>query len=381
MADYYELLGVDRGATKEQIRQAYQSRRNALSGASADDERRELGRLNEAWQTLADPYQRGRYDARLESDGGGEDLDLIDADDEPPVQERPRRRGLFEPRDGDTRRPAPAPEPTITLPAGAKLAEQRSRLNAMLFDVAILILLLVLVGQLAGSAIVNSMYPDETDRLEVLSDQIAAVVDVRDAQDEVDDLEQRLSDAEDADEPAAAVAAIQEDLDAAQDDLDDARTGEDTGDDFAAAIEECTGADVEIEDTDAPTADELEACDDHLTGEASDLNSELLPVQLAVAFAVVIVMVAYLVGFGLRSGQTLGKRLRHIKVVQVDGSPLRFSSSLVRYALPVVVAVLFAQFLGPIGFLLAIVGVLMWMRNPNRQGVHDRMAKTIVVEA
>jgi hypothetical protein len=25
--------------------------------------------------------------------------------------------------------------------------------------------------------------------------------------------------------------------------------------------------------------------------------------------------------------------------------------------------------------------VLMWMRNPNRQGVHDRVAKAIVVEA
>jgi uncharacterized RDD family membrane protein YckC len=381
MADYYELLGVDRGATKDEIREAYQSRRNALAGGSADDERRELGRLNEAWQTLADPYQRGRYDARLEHDGGGEDVDLIDADDEPEVQERPRRRGLFEPRDGDARRPAAPLQPTITLPEGMTLAEQRPRLNAMLFDVAILILLLVLVGQLAGSAIVNSIYPDETDRLEVLSDQIAAVVDVRDAQEEVDDLEERLSDAEEADEPSEAISTIENDLEEAQADLREARAGEDTGDDFTAAVAGCAEGGVEIEDPDAPTAAELEACEDHLTDEASDLNSELLPIQLAIALGVVVVMVAYLVGFGIRSGQTLGKRLRHIKVVQADGSPLRVSSSLVRYGLPVVVAVLFAQFLGPIGFLLAIVGVLMWMRNPNRQGVHDRVAKTIVVEA
>jgi uncharacterized RDD family membrane protein YckC len=37
--------------------------------------------------------------------------------------------------------------------------------------------------------------------------------------------------------------------------------------------------------------------------------------------------------------------------------------------------------LGQIAFVIGLVVVLGWMRNPKRQGWHDRLAKTIVVDA
>jgi uncharacterized RDD family membrane protein YckC len=37
--------------------------------------------------------------------------------------------------------------------------------------------------------------------------------------------------------------------------------------------------------------------------------------------------------------------------------------------------------LGPVAALLVIVAIVGWTRNPNRQGMHDRFAKTLVVNA
>jgi uncharacterized RDD family membrane protein YckC len=36
---------------------------------------------------------------------------------------------------------------------------------------------------------------------------------------------------------------------------------------------------------------------------------------------------------------------------------------------------------GPLGLAVAVLGIVGWISNPNRQGLHDRLAKTIVVEA
>jgi uncharacterized RDD family membrane protein YckC len=82
----------------------------------------------------------------------------------------------------------------------------------------------------------------------------------------------------------------------------------------------------------------------------------------------------------VKRGQTIGKRLRGIRVVSINGADASFGQLLIRYGLPIVVAVSTAPFLPSIGALLALFGVLLWPRNKNRQGIHDRVAKTRVIQ-
>jgi uncharacterized RDD family membrane protein YckC len=72
--------------------------------------------------------------------------------------------------------------------------------------------------------------------------------------------------------------------------------------------------------------------------------------------------------------------MMRIHVVQDDGSKVRFSSAMSRYAIPLVLGYLLFGFLGPLSFVLILFGVLMWPRNPNLQGLHDRLAHTLVVD-
>jgi uncharacterized RDD family membrane protein YckC len=39
------------------------------------------------------------------------------------------------------------------------------------------------------------------------------------------------------------------------------------------------------------------------------------------------------------------------------------------------------SFLGPLAPAVVLILMVGWVTNPNRQGMHDRFAKTIVVEA
>lgn len=93
--DYYDLLGVDADAPREEVRDAYRSRLddlkfdpNAKRGPSEAQLaliREETGLLNKAWHVLSDPYQRERYDAQLAADldaNHGSDDDAPDDDSE-----------------------------------------------------------------------------------------------------------------------------------------------------------------------------------------------------------------------------------------------------------------------------------------------------------
>lgn len=74
MADFYELLGVDRTASGEQIKRAYRKRARELHpDANPDDPRAEeqFKELSRAYEVLSDPDQRSRYDRFGESGVSG----------------------------------------------------------------------------------------------------------------------------------------------------------------------------------------------------------------------------------------------------------------------------------------------------------------------
>ncbi len=71
--NYYELLGVERTASKEEIWEGYQAARAtyqpgslAAYGLVTEDERRDiLQRIQDAYETLCDPAQKKAYDLAL----------------------------------------------------------------------------------------------------------------------------------------------------------------------------------------------------------------------------------------------------------------------------------------------------------------------------
>jgi curved DNA-binding protein CbpA len=73
VASHYEVLGVSRRASTEEIRRAYldQARRlhpdarSAASADGADRSGRAMQAVNEAWRVLRDPGRRRDYDRRL----------------------------------------------------------------------------------------------------------------------------------------------------------------------------------------------------------------------------------------------------------------------------------------------------------------------------
>ena len=148
---YYDELGVEPTASRDELKAAYQERISELEAAArvrASTRRnssataRKSRRVRAAWNVLADPFQRTRYDASLDSastNGEGSDAD-VDADggndgesEQPAVQLTGWRR-LMAPPPPKPARPAagngkqpparrPLREPTIQLPPGMRFAE------------------------------------------------------------------------------------------------------------------------------------------------------------------------------------------------------------------------------------------------------------------
>jgi curved DNA-binding protein len=74
--DYYETLGVDRGASQEQIQAAYrkQARKLHPDVNKSPDAEEKFKRLNEAYEVLRDADKRRRYDSLGENWQAGQDF-------------------------------------------------------------------------------------------------------------------------------------------------------------------------------------------------------------------------------------------------------------------------------------------------------------------
>jgi curved DNA-binding protein CbpA len=353
MDDYYELLDVAPDAERDDIRSAYRAKRDDLSSQDGDQNRAEVAKLNRAWNVLSDPAQRDRYDERLaqereaaESDDDDEyEYDDDDADDDRADRSRRTPARTRAEQRAEMRRARVERKPTIALPEGLTMAPTRARLSALGFDIAVL--LLIFVGcQLAGVKIIDSRYPRQSDRISAISDEVKVIDKKIDAE----------STKEDAANTRAEAAA---------------KSGDSAAEETAKRAA-----------SDARAAEATEKKQrDRLVAENKKLNNELKPATTLIFAGSAVLLLLYLVPATALTGQTIGKRLRGIRVVKLDGSVAGWSGALTRFGLPLMVAVLLSPILGPLSLAVVLIGMVGWVSNPNRQGLHDRLAKTIVVEA
>jgi len=356
--NHYEVVGVEPDATKDAIREAYRGRIDELLGGDSmsDDDRAETARLNAAWQVLSDPYQRERYDQSIgiepgaddDEDGEGDDAeddDVIDVDGSEPARGRGRARqpgrqpgdrvGMF------SAEPQPAP---ASWPPGLRPPPPRARLIAMVIDLVVL-LAIVLAVQTVGNRIIDNVYKEETDQLDLLSDQIDEAEDELDAADDrVDEADDRIERARNNNDDVALEQAQAE-----------RRAAQDEADDFDRQV-------------------------DRLDDDAQDVQGKLVPAQLMLTGAILVLALLYLVPSSVRTGRTLGKHLLGVRVVEVDGTRLRLRSALLHYGAPVLLALMLLPLLGQLVVFIVLIGVLTWPRNVNRQGLHDRLAGTLVID-
>lgn len=366
MTDHYELLGVEPDATKDEIKAAYRT-----EVVDADSVKK--AQLNRAWNVLSDPVQRQRYDEQLHAGdesgtavvaptrtatgarrgpenaeldsggsagngsgrngsggrggggGGGGDGGGDDGDDDVPM-----RGGR------------PVPQPTVVLPAGMHLASKRQRGYAITFDLSVLAVLYILFVSVLIPMVLKDQYPAKVDRLDAISDQVERLDDQKSAaenrEDEANDRADRAR--ENGNDEAAAEAR------------DEARAAK-------------------------RTADQREDQITELQDEASDLQGDMLGTTYLMLGGLLVVALLYLVPSTVISGQTLGKKLRRCWLVRTDGSKVGVGAALAHSALPVLLALAIPQ-IGPI----VALGIVFWsLRDRNGQGVHDKLAHTLVVDS
>ncbi|MGZ6995292.1 MAG: RDD family protein [Acidimicrobiia bacterium] len=366
MTDHYELFGVEPDATKDEIKAAYRSEVEA-----ADSARR--AQLNRAWNVLSDPVQRARYDEQLTtgddevdddspSDADGSGRAAVPARRTTGARRGPESKVLKADRsasngsgkngsggkdggpDNADDRPLgrPVPEPTVVLPEGMHLAAKKQRGFSILFDLSVCAVLYILFVSVLIPMVLKDQYPKEVDRLDAISTQ-------------TDKLNKQKSTAQDNESKF-------------NDQADAAKAKGDT----AAQTEAKNNAKAA-----ANTADSKDRQIKKLENETSDLQGKMIGTTYLLLGGLLILCLLYLVPSTVMTGQTLGKRLRKVWLVRTDGSRAGFGAVFTHSALPVVIALAVPQ-LGPV----IALGIVFWaLRDRNEQGVHDKLAKTLVVDA
>jgi curved DNA-binding protein CbpA len=331
MDDYYELLDVAPDAEREDIRGAYRALRDELQSQDGDDARARIAELNRAWNVLSDPTQRRRYDERLadaragDEDDGYDDEDG-DEDERPVPVTRAQRRAQMQAK-------RQKKMPAVELPNGLTVASTKSRFSAMGTDLVILLALFFAV-QLVGINRIDARFPGERKHATALQKQI--------------------------DSASKKISADKKQVSAAKDKHD--QVAEDAA-------------------TKQQKADQNKH--DALQKQYDDVNRKLAPWDKLVYAIGVVVAALYLIPLTALTGQTVGKRLQKVRVVKVaDGSAPGWAASAKRWSVPLGLAlVLGATFLGPYGLVFGVIVIVGWVNRPDRQGMHDRIAKTVVVDA
>jgi uncharacterized RDD family membrane protein YckC len=358
--NYYEELGVEPGASRDEIREAHRQRvadleaardKKGITESQLQANRDEVARVRAAWNVLSDPFQRQRYDSQLDAPAGDE-VELVDDDDAGPqggTQQLTGWRKLLAPppakestggaKNGNGKGKAATPptrrnrpEPTIVLPDGMQLAEPRQRGMAMLFDIAILVVIYTGISFLLP-AVIQSDYSDIVKQIDKVGTLHDKQVDLNDAK------------------TAKAKASAQKDVDKAEKDVRDAG--------------------IKNPPTTAKASDTKE----------QDLRDSIVGTQYAIAIAILVLGLLYLVPSTARTGQTFGMRNRRIKVVRVDGSPVTWWAAFIRFFIPLTVAFVLLIPLSTLAPLLGLALVGWSFFDRNRQGIHDKLARTVVVSA
>jgi hypothetical protein len=327
--DYYEVLGVARDASTDDIRSAYRERIDQARGAEGGGKGvviANAAELNQAWNVLADPFQRRRYDEQLRGaepvDGNGE-KPTVPAP-RPAGRRRPPRSAIPAPEaaasdGGDApagprgRRPPAAP---VELPNGLMAPPTRNRVNALIVDV----LLVYIVSMILVSF---AFVPFQHDALAVYKAG-KAVGSTHEIKGNVAAQKAQLL----ADEQAKVAKATKPGSKPAK---------------------------VEVK-------------------RVSVLSPGLNLVRVLAGF---LAAMAVVVPASALTGQTLGKKIFQLRLVQLDGSQAGWRASTLHYGLPIMLGVVVPG----IGVFVAVGLVVWFVRDPLRQGVHDKLAKTFVVMA
>jgi uncharacterized RDD family membrane protein YckC len=327
MDDYYSLLGVDKDANTADIKEAYRERKASLDTGS-DAGKADAAKLNKAWNVLSDPYQRGRYDAQREQgDVATDDTDTADAD----AADAPSTNGSASRSSRPARQPRQPRQPlvpTIDPPAGTSYPVPKDRLIAMGVDIFVILVLFIAAIEFVLPAVAHAQKPAEYDCANKLTTAV--------------NFEQKAKDH----------TAVQTDPK-----IDDAKTT-------------CQKAGVDV--TGVYNTDNKAL---------TDVQNKLTPIQNLVAGGFVLVGFLYLfIPSLIFGGATVGKRWKHLTVVRQDGSPATVGDLIKRYGPLALISYAGFFFLGPLVGVIVIVGISLWMRNPNMQGLHDRFAHTLVVK-
>jgi uncharacterized RDD family membrane protein YckC len=392
VSDYYDLLGVDAAADKDTIKNAY---RDQLDGASQS----ERAKLNKAWNVLSDPVQRERYDD-ARSEGW---LDDAETDDESTAP-APRRggRAAAAPRERAGR---PAPVPTVVLPEGMQLAEPRARGLALLIDFSILFVVYIVALSAVLPGVLKDQYPKQSHRIDAINRNIDTLDTFKTHADDraarktssSSDRKQARTDQKKFDHDVTCLASTSDlataDCKRARGLLNDriATTSQSRASATASLTRDLKTqslwAQDRVNDVLAKKGDEVNAAkreSKRLQNAIDDANDTLTKVAkdfqgfLLVMYAVLLVIfLLYTVPSTAITGQTLGMRLRRVRVVRVDGSKVGWAGAFARFVIPLTIALLLPQ----LGAIIGLGLVLWFLRDKNRQGVHDKLARTLVVDA
>ncbi len=377
--NYYEELGVEPGASRDELREAHRRRvadleaareKKNVSESQLAANRDEVARVRAAWNVLSDPFQRQRYDAQLGADAEPSgDVELVDDDDSaapasgaqltgwrkllapPPPKDAGSGNGNGKgktPAPRTDRNGRPRPEPTVVLPPGMKLAEPRVRGMALLFDISILIVIFFSVS-LIVPRLIQSDYQD-------IQDRISKTNDLHDARQSVIDAQKSVDNAKTASDQKSA----QSDLKSAQKDYESAR-------------KDAKNADVPAQYVNS----EQPASPKQLQSYADNQADKIKTTTYLTTGLTFVLALAYLVPISARKGYTLGMRGRKIRLVRIDGSPVGWYGSFTHFALPILLALAIPSF----GVILGL-GMVAWaFFDRNGQGIHDKLARTLVVDA